>query len=58
MLFFVLALVFLYQYLVVYIRGKHDWQLKLKRIASTDSDFLTDVSLFGLCVYSSAVLVN
>lgn len=44
MLFFVLALVFLYQYLVVYIRGKHDWQLKLKRIASTDSDFLTDSS--------------
>ena len=49
MLFVVLALVFLYQYLVVYIRGKHDWQLKLKHMASVDSDYLTDVSLFGWC---------
>jgi len=50
-MFFVIgAFVFLNQYLLVYIRGKHDWQINQRRKLSIHSSFeesnedLSDVS--------------
>ena len=34
--------VFLYQYLVVYIKGKHEWQIKTKHIVSVDGSLDID----------------
>jgi len=56
-MFFVIgAFVFLNQYLVVYIRGKHDWQVNQRRALSIHSSFeesnedLSDVS--HACTYT------